>query len=102
VTPQEKESIAGMVALFGLYLDRYKPWIDENGSQQLRYDADKLERAFEQFFRHYRYERTAEDVKRIRDFVSRSQLFLLAPEDENLPEVQTLLERQRKWLEGDD
>ena len=103
MTPREKESIAGMIALFGLFLDRFKPWVDAEGSEQLKYAASKVEHAFEMFFKAYRYERTAEDVKRIRDFVGRSQLFLLAPEDENAPEVLALMEKQRKWLlEGDD
>jgi len=103
VTPREKESIAGMIALFGLFLDRFKPWVDAEVSQQLKYAANKVEHAFGLFFKAYEYERTPAELKRIRDFVNRSQLFLLAPEDENAPEVLVLMEKQRKWLEeGDD
>lgn len=99
MTPREKESIAGIVSLYGLFLDRFKPWVDEEGSRELKYAATKVERAFEQFFKAYEYERTEAEVKQIYDFVKRSQLFLLAPEDENAPEVLALMEKEKKWLE---
>lgn len=103
MTPQERRMFAQLVALHGIVLESvtdYAQTKPKDEQDRILYHARKADEAMRKLFNSMRYVRTQEELEAIRRFVSRSQIYLLAPEDAET--VQHLVEMERRWIEAEE
>lgn len=101
MTPFEKKLVAQLLIFYGVLDQTVRQYAEskpEPERTKLLYALDKAVERVEHLFKVFQYERTPQEKAHILDFVSRSEFYILGPEDKALAEE--LAERERRWIEA--